>query len=194
MNAQSSIAKSAPSAQELAATLRVAYAEEHAQSIKDQLMGRQFPQQICDFVEGWLDTAADPQEHDIARAGVLAFGVKQVIGALGFAVQAQRQDTNTKLAHSFGARAQAFLEKVEQELPRMAGTMDRLLCIGEGEGQASPSVRLQATAAYISARAQFAHAGCKETPEQAERAMKLIKEFPQVHAMHAQINPKCLDA
>lgn len=191
--AQNQMKKPAPSPQELMAVVRVTHVEEHAETITDQLMGRQLPQ-VRDIIEGWLNVAADPKEHDIVRGGVLSVGVKQVIAALGFAVQAQREDSRNSALHAFSERASAFLEKVEQELPAMVNVMDRLLSIGEGEGQASAVIRQEAAATYLVARAQFAHAGCQETLEQSKRANKLLAEFPQAHVMHAQNNLRSLDA
>ena len=174
--------RSAATPEEFNDALRVRHIGEHALTIKGRLMGRELPE-TRSFVEGWLEVAADPDTRDTVRIGALVSGVRQVVAALGFAIRSHREDKELPQAFQYGARSAAFLENVETLMPVPSKTLDALLSIGEGEGQAPAPVRQEAVATYIVARAQFAHMGYVETPEQSGRAAKIAAEFP-----HARFN------
>ena len=169
---------------------RVRYIAETTSIIEDRLYNRSIVD-VRDTVSSWLSIAADVDENEAVRIAVLCTGVTPVIALLAQATKHHRDDTKAHLADNFAGRALDSISKLQAVLPPPQATMDALLSIAEGEGQASTQVRLAAHLGYMSARQNFCYiTGYVENDEQAARNAKIASDFPHAGAMHARVQPR----
>ena len=169
---------------------RIRYIAEAASMIEDRLYNRDIVD-VRRSVTSWLSIAADADENEALRLAALSHGVTPVIALLGQVTKHHRDDTKAHLGGNFAERASDCISKLQAVLPPPQSTMDALLSIAEGAGQASSQVRLAAHLGYMSARQNFCYiTGYVENDEQAARSATIAADFPHAGDMHARMQPK----
>lgn len=166
---------------------RIHYIEEAVAAFEDRLNHRDIVD-VRGTVKNWLSMALDPEEPEALRIATLHKGVTPVLAQLANALKHHKSDAQNGLTDHFATKAQDIAAKFIEVLPAPQATMDTLLSIAEGEGQASAPLRLAAFSTYMMARTQFCRmCDYVEGEAHAGRAMKLAAEFPQAQTMHARL-------
>jgi hypothetical protein len=166
---------------------RIYYIEETIAVFEDRFNHRDIVD-IRDALKSWLSVARDSETPDAVRIAALYKGVTPALALLGNAINHHKTDARNNLADNFAAKAENSVSKLMGVMPAPESTLDRLLSIAEGEGQASSPVRLAALSTYMMGRVQFCRmCDYVERETHAGRALKLGDEFPHAQSVHARL-------
>lgn len=169
------------------AVVRAGYIAEAVEITTDRLAERQ----VVDTrkqVSDWLSLAASEQESETLRIAALSVGIRGTLYALGEALCRHRDDSKvTAIADNFAEKAKGAAARMLLVTPPAEDTMNALLDIAEGVGQASTSVRAAAFTTYVMGRQQYCKmADYVENTEQSARAQMLQRQFPHAQESHAR--------
>lgn len=140
------------------------------------------------MVKSWLSIAGDREAPEAVRISAIHKGVTPVLALLGNTVHRHKADAENTLSDNFGTCARDCVAKFMAVLPAPQATMDALLFVAEGKGQASAPVRLAALTGYMMARVQYSRmCDYVESEQHAGRALKLAQEFPHAQNIHSRL-------